>query len=74
MRLYIVFARDPNGESLDWFVRAHFARQLDACLEFGSKRWSPTACSSPTHFRSMEVPAVEGPEGAIEWESSLIAI
>ena len=70
MRLYIVFARDPNGESLDWFVRAPSPERALAIWQ----TIEMVADNGFTDYSVHEVPAVEGPEGAIEWESSLIAI
>ena len=70
MSLYIVFARDPNGDSLDWFVRAPSPdRALDLWKQIEMVR-----DNGYTDYSVFTVPAVEGPEGAIDWTIPPISI
>jgi hypothetical protein len=66
MKLWIIFARDPNGESLDWFVRApteeralEIWRAIEMVADMGVE-------GNPSIW---PVPPVEGEEGHVDWST-----
>jgi hypothetical protein len=67
MRLFIVFATNSDGESLDWFVRA-------PTVERAWELWRKiemVADHDPSNATIFPVPDVSGPEGAVEWPAQL---